>query len=246
VPDQQILGLARRRPVSPAVVRPRLTPPRRRLEQVTVVPGRKPFGVLVDRCLAAAALAAAAPVLAAAAVAIKATSRGPVLFRQERIGLGGRPFSILKLRTMRADADDRLHRELCRRELLEPEADAGTTDGAYKLERDPRVTAVGRFLRRASIDELPQLANVVRGEMSLVGPRPLLAYEVELHDPFHRQRHLVRPGLTGLWQVSGRNKLTARQMLDLDVRYVAARSWRLDLSILARTPSAVFRGDGAR
>jgi lipopolysaccharide/colanic/teichoic acid biosynthesis glycosyltransferase len=210
------------------------------------VVGAKPFDRAFDVALSALALVALGPVLAVSTLAVRLTSRGPVLFRQERVGRGGRRFMMLKLRTMRTGTDDRLHRELCRREALEPDAEAGTSDGAFKLENDPRITPVGAVLRRFSIDELPQLFNVVRGDMAVVGPRPLLPYEVEHHTPYHRNRQLVRPGLTGLWQVSGRNHLTNRQMLDLDVRYVEIRSWAVDLSIILRTPGALLRGDGAR
>jgi lipopolysaccharide/colanic/teichoic acid biosynthesis glycosyltransferase len=201
---------------------------------------------VTDVAFSAVALAVASPVLAVSAVAIKATSRGPVFFRQTRVGLHGKPFTILKLRTMGVGGDDSAWRELCRRELEEPEAPAGTSDGIFKLQDDSRVTSAGRVLRRLSIDEVPQLFNVLRGDMALVGPRPLAPFEVELHSPYHLQRSQVRPGLTGAWQVQGRNTLSARQMLDLDVDYVRRRSWAVDLAVLARTPAAVVRGDGAR
>jgi lipopolysaccharide/colanic/teichoic acid biosynthesis glycosyltransferase len=147
---------------------------------------------------------------------------------------------------MRVGSDDTAHRELSLRELLDPDVQAGTSDGIFKLEADPRVTRVGAWLRRSSLDELPQLWNILRGDMALVGPRPVPPWEAEHHGAFHRQRCLVRPGLTGLWQVSGRNRLSALQMLDLDVEYVIRRSWALDLQILARTPAVLWRGDGAR
>jgi lipopolysaccharide/colanic/teichoic acid biosynthesis glycosyltransferase len=209
-------------------------------------PGRKPLGRAVDVALAGAALVALSPAIAACAVAVRLSSRGPVLFRQERVGVDGRAFEVLKFRTMRVGASEDPHREQTLRELLEPEAEAGTSDGAFKPEHDPRITAVGHVLRRYSLDELPQLINVLRGDMAVVGPRPLLPWEVELHSAEHRRRALVPPGLTGLWQVSGRNLLSARQMLDLDVWYVDHRSWALDLRILGRTPATLLRGDGAR
>jgi lipopolysaccharide/colanic/teichoic acid biosynthesis glycosyltransferase len=209
-------------------------------------PGHKPFARSADVAFGTLALALASPLLAVSAAVIKMTSPGPVFFRQTRIGLHGKPFTILKLRTMRVGGDDRAWRELCRRELEDPEAAAGTRDGIFKLQDDPRVTSAGRILRRLSIDEVPQLLNVLRGDMSVVGPRPLAPFEVELHSPYHLQRSQVRPGLTGAWQVQGRNKLNARQMLDLDVQYVRGRSWAVDLALLARTPAAVLRGDGAR
>jgi len=199
---------------------------------------------LLDLALAIPALLLAAPLLLAAAALIRLTSPGPVLFRQERIGLGEQPFTMLKLRTMRAGADDSPHRALNTAELNG--AAPGTGDGIFKLGDDPRITPVGRFLRRYSIDELPQLWNVIRGEMSLVGPRPSLAWEVELYSPEQRRRHACLPGMTGLWQVSGRNHLSMPEMLALDVAYAERRTLWLDLGILLRTPCAVLFDDSAR
>ena len=152
---------------------------------------------------------------------------------------------MLKFRTMAVDNADDAHREMVKNELG-ANAEPGTSDGLFKLENDPRVTWVGAWLRRSSLDELPQLWNIVRGDMALVGPRPSLPWEVELFEPRFRDRERVRPGLTGLWQVSGRNRLSMRDMLELDLEYV--RSWSLvtDLGILIHTPAAVLRGDGAR
>lgn len=190
-------------------------------------------------------LVLALPVLLPACLLVRLTSPGPVLFRQTRIGLHERPFTMFKLRTMRADCDDRLHRELNLRELR-GEAAPGDADGLFKVDRDPRITPVGRVLRRFSVDELPQLLNVLRGEMSLVGPRPSLPWEVELFTREQRRRHDCLPGLTGLWQVSGRNRLSMPEMLALDLAYVDRRSLRLDLWILLRTPYAVLFGDDTR
>lgn len=199
----------------------------------------------LDLALGIPAIIALAPLLIVAAALVRLTSPGPALFRQRRIGRDERPFTMLKLRTMRADCDDRAHRELNIRELL-GNGGPGTRDGIYKLEDDPRITGVGRILRRFSIDELPQLLNVLRGDMSLVGPRPSLPWEVALFTPEQRRRHQAPPGITGLWQVSGRNRLSMPQMLALDVRYVEERSLRLDLSILLRTPGAVLFDQSAR
>jgi lipopolysaccharide/colanic/teichoic acid biosynthesis glycosyltransferase len=182
------------------------------------------------------------PVLLVAALAILATSPGPVLFRQPRIGRHGRSFTMLKLRTMHVGAPDTVHRDYVR-SLLTGQAVA--VGGLYKLQGDSRITKVGAFLRRTSIDELPQLWNVLRGQMSLVGPRPALEWEVELFPAWARRRFEVRPGVTGLWQVSGRNRLTMLEGLALDVRYVDARTLLLDLLILLRTVRAVV-GRGAR
>jgi len=191
----------------------------------------------LDLVVALTALLFLAPLLLLAALAVAASSRGPVLFRQTRIGQGERPFTLLKFRTMHVDADHRLQEEMNRRELA---GEAVAEDGLFKPADDPRITAVGRFLRQSSIDELPQLINVVRGEMSVVGPRPALPWEVELFSPEERRRHDCRPGITGVWQVSGRNRLSMRKMLALDLVYVRYRSLRLDLWVLVQTPKAVL------
>jgi lipopolysaccharide/colanic/teichoic acid biosynthesis glycosyltransferase len=199
---------------------------------------------LIDVVGAVVLLVAAAPVLGLAAVAVMATSRGPVLLIQQRVGQGGETFGLVKLRSMRVDAgDDAAHRALVARELtLAPAA----TGEVFKVRHDPRITPVGRVLRRSSIDELPQLLNVLAGHMSLVGPRPSLPWEHDLYpEPARSERVAVRPGITGLWQVSGRNRLPVPAMLELDRRYI--RTWTVagDLAILARTPLVALRGDGA-
>jgi lipopolysaccharide/colanic/teichoic acid biosynthesis glycosyltransferase len=199
----------------------------------------------IDLVVAGTALLLLMPLLLVLGVVVRMTSRGAALFRQERVGVDGRAFTIFKLRTMVADNDDRAHRELNTRELLGAD-DPQTSDGIFKLESDPRVTPIGNWLRRLSLDELPQLINVARGEMSLVGPRPALQWEVDLYGAEHLRRLTVRPGITGLWQVSGRNRLSMLEMLDLDVRYVEEWSNRLDLRILAMTPGVLLRGEGAR
>jgi lipopolysaccharide/colanic/teichoic acid biosynthesis glycosyltransferase len=198
---------------------------------------------LAKRCFdlvaASAALVVLSPVMVTAALLVRLTSPGSALFRQTRIGEGERPFTILKFRTMYADADDRLHREFNRRELL---GDGGmlTGDGIFKPEHDPRLTPVGAVLRRYSIDELPQLINVLLGDMALVGPRPSLPWEVEMFTAEQRRRHRCRPGITGLWQVSGRNRLSMQEMLTLDVAYAEQPSLLADLAILLRAPRAVL------
>jgi lipopolysaccharide/colanic/teichoic acid biosynthesis glycosyltransferase len=185
------------------------------------------------------------PLLLVIAVAIKLNSRGPVLFRQSRIGLGDRPFLMYKFRSMvvHAPSDDRALRQAFYDELAgvaQPENDS------FKLANDPRVTRVGAILRATSLDEITQLFNVVKGEMSLVGPRPALDWEAEAFAPRYRRRTDVRPGITGLWQVSGRSHLSTPEMLDLDLEYVDRRSLWLDIQILFRTIPTVIRGDGAR
>ena len=177
------------------------------------------------------------------ALAVWSNDHGPILFRQERVGQGGRRFTMLKFRTMTLGNGDAALRELIARELR---GEITTVDGSAKLHDDKRVTSVGALLRRTSLDELPQLINVVRGEMSLVGPRPCLSWEAEMFPPEFRSRFTVRPGLTGLWQVSGRSTLGTLEMLQLDVRYVRTRTLLLDLLILLRTIPAVLRQDGAK
>ena len=196
----------------------------------------------LDIVLAVVGLVVLSPVLLVSAVLVAATSRGPVFFRQTRVGRGGVPFSMLKFRTMRHGCDDGAHREYVR-QLLTEQAEAH--DGLYKLVDDPRITRVGAVLRRLSIDELPQLLNVLTGDMTLVGPRPALPFEADLFPAWAEPRYLVAPGVTGLWQVSGRNRLTMLRGLELDVEYVERRSFAVDLLILVRTGPAVL-GRGAR
>lgn len=189
------------------------------------------------------------PLLAAIAIAIKLTSKGPVIFRQERLGQFGARFRCLKFRTMYVNSDSKIHQKYIQR-FITGESHSESSDpgkpAVYKIKNDSRVTALGRFLRKTSLDELPQFWNVLCGEMSLVGPRPSLPYEFEIYDIWHRRRVLeVKPGVTGLWQVSGRSRTCFDDMVRLDLRY--SRSWSiwLDLKILIATPGAVLSGDGA-
>jgi len=191
---------------------------------------------LLDVLGAAVGLVICAPLLAALALAVRLADGGPALFVQERVGRHGRRFGLLKLRTMRVGADAE-HHDLAR---------AHQVTGPLKLVDDPRVTAVGRWLRRLSLDELPQLVNVLRGEMSLVGPRPPLPHEVARYERWELRRLSVPPGMTGLWQVSGRADLPWEQWVALDLEYVDRWSLRLDLELLVRTVPAVLRGTGAR
>jgi lipopolysaccharide/colanic/teichoic acid biosynthesis glycosyltransferase len=190
-----------------------------------------------------------APVFAGIAIAIKLTSKGPVLFHQQRVGQFGTPFDFLKFRSMYLDNDCKIHREYVQQLIsgkLKPQGANGDARRVYKLTKDPRVTTVGSFLRRTSLDELPQLYNVLRGEMSLVGPRPAIPYEVEAYELWHRRRVLeAKPGITGLWQVNGRSRVGFDEMVRMDVRYALRRSLWLDLKILLRTPRAVLMGEGA-
>jgi exopolysaccharide biosynthesis polyprenyl glycosylphosphotransferase len=191
---------------------------------------------LFDRSAAAVALVLMTPLMIAIATAIKLSDSGPALFTQTRIGKDGQPFKIYKFRTMVVDAEKRLA------ELLEK----NENDGAkFKIRRDPRVTEIGSQLRKWSLDELPQLFNILLGEMSLVGPRPALPDETAQYAAHVRRRLAVRPGLTGLWQVSGRSDLTWDESVRLDIRYVENWSFALDLQILWKTISTIFKGSGA-
>lgn len=189
------------------------------------------------------------PVLAAIAIAIKLTSKGPVIFRQERLGQFGARFKCLKFRTMYTNNDPKIHQEFVQKFIAgQKDAKNGSGENAavFKITNDPRVTAVGRFLRKTSLDEFPQFWNVLCGEMSLVGPRPPVPYEFQVYDTWHRRRVLeVKPGVTGLWQVSGRSRTSFDDMVRLDVRYSQSWSLGLDIKILLATPRAVLGGDGA-
>jgi lipopolysaccharide/colanic/teichoic acid biosynthesis glycosyltransferase len=204
---------------------------------------------VLDILIATVLLVLTSPVWLVAAVLILTSSRGPILFRQERVGVDGRTFTCLKFRTMRHGASDEAHRSLISRMLS---SDAGVDariddDGptAYKLAADARIVPATRWLRKLSLDELPQLINAIRGEMSIVGPRPPLPYEVERYAAWQLERLSVKPGITGLWQVSGRNRLSYKEMCALDVQYVRSWSLWLDLQIMARTPWVMFVDHGA-
>jgi len=200
----------------------------------------------LDIAVSLAAMLALAPLMAALWLLVRSTSPGPGVFRQERVGRGMRRFRVLKLRTMYARQSDQIHRDYVAG-LARDKADHGPR-GLLKVEADPRITRIGKWLRRTSLDELPQLFNVLRGDMSLVGPRPALPWEAEMWPsvyPEYRRRFDVKPGMTGLWQVSGRSRLSVEQWLELDAEYVRRRSFGLDLQILARTLPAVFRGSAS-
>jgi lipopolysaccharide/colanic/teichoic acid biosynthesis glycosyltransferase len=201
----------------------------------------------LDLAIGAVALLVSAPLLVAIAVAVRLDSEGPALFRQRRLGRDRCPFTIHKFRTMRTECDEAVHREYVR-ELLDGDERAHTTgDGRdlYKLAADDRVTRVGRVLRRTSLDELPQIFDVLCGHMSLVGPRPVIPYEAELYPPDYEPRFAVKPGMTGLWQVNGRSERTYREMVDLDVRWAEQHSLGLYISVLARTPWVLLARRGA-
>ena len=187
------------------------------------------------------------PLYLAIAFLVKSSSSGPVLFVQERLGRHGRPFKFYKFRSMRHDADDSIHRQFAAMFINGDDDGCHARNGGkavYKLEQDPRVTGIGRWLRRTSLDELPQLLNIIKGDMSLVGPRPPISYEIENYQPWHLERLKVIPGLTGLWQVSGRSQVSFDEMVHLDLHYINHWSLLLDLKIILRTVPVVFRGTG--
>ena len=185
------------------------------------------------------------PVLAVIAAAVKLTSEGPVFFKQERLGLNGKTFKLYKFRTMYLNNDPGKHKDYIRKYIGE-QKNAAVEPGVFKLKNDLRITPVSKFLRKISFDELPQLINVLKGEMSLVGPRPPIHYECDLYDIWHRRRLLsCKPGITGLWQVTGRSRTTFDEMVRLDLEYINKWSLWLDLKIILKTPKAVFGGEGA-
>jgi exopolysaccharide biosynthesis polyprenyl glycosylphosphotransferase len=199
-----------------------------------------------DLFIAVLALALLLPVWLVIALLIKLDSHGPVFYVQERVGMDGRVFSLFKFRTMHVGTDDELHRDY-QRKFIAGRAEANVGDAqkpTYKLRDDPRITRVGQILRRLSLDEVPQLLNVLRGEMSVVGPRPPIPYEVEAYQLWHRKRLDMKPGVTGLWQVSGRNRLPFEEMVKLDLFYIENWSLLQDLKIVLRTVVVILRGDG--
>jgi lipopolysaccharide/colanic/teichoic acid biosynthesis glycosyltransferase len=204
---------------------------------------------LIDVIGSASALIVLSPIFAVLAALIKLTSEGPVFFRQERLGQFQVPFSFLKFRSMHVSTDAEIHRDYVKKFIAgqaEPNSSNGNRKRVYKLTNDPRVTWIGGFMRRTSLDEVPQFWNVLMGDMSLVGPRPPIGYEIESYDFWHRRRLMeAKPGITGLWQVHGRSRTTFDEMVRLDLRYSRTCSPIHDLKILLQTPGAVFSGDGA-
>ncbi len=204
---------------------------------------------VIDVVGSSAILALCSPMLVACALAVRLTSKGPILFRQPRVGQHGRCFTFLKFRSMYVNNDETVHKEYVvkliasQAEVMPVSSDA---HGVYRLTKDRRITPIGHFLRRSSLDELPQLFNVLKGDMSLVGPRPPIPYELAVYQTWHRRRLLeVKPGITGLWQVTGRSTVSFDEMVRLDLRYAMTWTPWMDLKILLRTPSAVIRGAGA-
>lgn len=215
-------------------------------------PNKRLQGVMkrvMDVLVSALILLILSPILALIGVAIKLTSKGPIIFKQERVGRFGKPFKFLKFRTMYVNNNPNIHREFVQSFIAgkaESQDKTDTKAALYKLTKDPRITPIGRFLRKTSLDEFPQFWNVLRGDMSLVGPRPPIAYEFEVYDFWHRRRVLeMQPGVTGLWQVAGRSRTSFDDMVRLDLRYSQLWSIGLDIKILLATPRVVLGGDGA-
>jgi lipopolysaccharide/colanic/teichoic acid biosynthesis glycosyltransferase len=215
--------------------------------------GRRPAAVArpspkraLDIAGSAVLLLASSPALLVIAALVKATSKGPVFFRQQRVGEHGKPFNMLKFRTMQAAAGHDLHQQYVSQYIRGQVRSDGAAAPVFKIIGDPRVTKVGHFLRRTSLDELPQFWNVLKGEMSLVGPRPPLPYEVKIYKHWHWRRVFeAKPGITGLWQVTGRSRTTFDEMVRLDIRYARQQSVWTDVKILLATPRAVISGSGA-
>jgi lipopolysaccharide/colanic/teichoic acid biosynthesis glycosyltransferase len=230
------------RPSNPALY-PDLTSPGNRKRSLLIVKR------MIDIAGSSLALILCSPLFLAIALAIKVSSKGPVLFRQQRVGQYGQFFTFLKFRSMYVNNDHQVHQKFVT-ELIASEANGHSSsksgEGVFKLKDDKRITRVGRFLRRTSLDELPQLINVLKGEMSLVGPRPPIPYELAAYQTWHRRRVLeAKPGITGVWQVAGRSRVRFDEMVRMDLRYAMAWSPWLDVKILLRTPLAVIRGSGA-
>jgi len=237
-----------------------LLPQKTSVEQIGVLPMvrlfREPLSEterfvkrVSDIVISTTAVIVLSPVWLIVSILIKFDSRGAIFFRQERVGMDGRIFLCYKFRTMGAGSGDDLHRESYQKNIIgDSEANAGNIDEPVfgKVRNDPRITRFGKRLRRSSIDELPQILNVLKGDMSIVGPRPPIPYEVEEYDIWHRKRLDMKPGITGLWQVSGRNRLTFAEMVKIDLFYIENWSLWLDLKIILLTLPAIVRGDGAR
>jgi lipopolysaccharide/colanic/teichoic acid biosynthesis glycosyltransferase len=186
-----------------------------------------------------------APLMLAIALGIRLYSPGPILYRQQRIGKGGKPFSMLKFRSMRLENNPDLHREYVQRLIRENVDPRELGNGSLKLKSDPRITGLGKILRKLSLDELPQLFNVLRGEMALVGPRPPLPYEYEVYAEWHKERLGVLPGITGLWQVKYHNTCCFDEMVRIDLEYIRTMSLLGDLKLMVLTPIEMIRGKGA-
>ena len=210
--------------------------------------GTYPLKGALDVIAALIALIVLGPLMLLVALIVKATSEGPVIFKQQRIGKGGMPFTFYKFRSMVVNTDDRIHREYTANLIRAGRAGAAAepATGSFKMKADPRVTKIGRIIRKTSLDELPQLFNVLKGDMSMVGPRPCIPYEAANYEPWHLRRILsAKPGITGVWQVEGRSKVNFSEMVRMDLRYIRDCTLMLDLKIMMKTFGVVIRCDGA-
>ena len=201
----------------------------------------------IDVSLSLGVLVLGFPFFLAIGLLIKLTSRGPVFFKQRRVGENGKPFFLYKFRSMKIDCDDSIHREFTQNYIQGQDSQTsldGESETLYKIVDDPRITAVGGFLRKTSLDELPQFINILRNEMSVVGPRPPMEYEYEHYDDWHKLRVKIKPGLTGLWQVSGRSTVPFQEMVMLDLYYIEHWSLRMDLNIMIKTVPVMLSGTG--
>lgn len=197
----------------------------------------------LDIIVASIMLAFALPVMVAVAVGIKINSPGPVFFKQKRVGFGGRAFTLLKFRSMKVNNDDSAHKEFVKNFIKTKNSEITDDTKPFKILKDPRVTPIGRFIRKTSIDELPQLLNVLSGEMSLVGPRPPIPYEVDEYHIWHRRRVMeVKPGITGFWQVHGRSITSFETMVRMDLYYIKYRNLLLDIMLILKTPLSLLKG----
>lgn len=202
---------------------------------------------IADVVIASLVLVLISPLMLLIALCVKRSSSGPVFFVQERLGRDGQPFKFYKFRTMVHNSDDAIHRQFAAMFISGDKdgcAESNSGDEVFKLKKDPRVTDLGYFMRKTSLDELPQLFNIIKGEMSLIGPRPPIAYEIEYYQPWHMERLKAVPGLTGLWQVSGRSSVSFEEMVRLDIRYINEWSPMLDFKILLKTIPVVLNGTG--
>lgn len=197
---------------------------------------------ILDIVVATGLILVFSPVFILASLMIKLTSKGPIIFKQTRLGLNGNPFTIYKFRTMRADMDDDIHRAFMKKVIQKQMASGSNKALVFKMKNDPRVTLIGKILRKTSLDELPQLFNVIKGEMSIIGPRPPLAYEVANYKRWQLQRLTGLPGITGLWQVNGRNHTDFETMVKQDIEYIKNRNLLMDINILLKTVPAMLKG----
>ncbi|MDQ2714715.1 MAG: sugar transferase [Chloroflexota bacterium] len=214
------------------------------IEAITIDPRYQTVKRVLDITLILLILLPLCLIMAIVVICIRLDSEGPVLFRQKRVGQNGLEFEMLKFRSMYVNSDDSLHRETIVHYLRGQKVNGDTTGFSYKRVDDPRITKVGRFIRKTSLDEFPQFFNVLRGEMSLVGPRPSLPYEVEQYQAYHRLRLCGKPGITGIWQIYGRSRVTFQKMVEMDIAYLQQQTLWEDVKLIALTIPVILQGRG--